>query len=67
MRSSKKIVKNLRHSKAKSDFNILEVRNFVEYEMNYAIGDPTGVKQLEWIKSALELEKRVLSDLEKEH
>ena len=48
-----------------SDFDILEVRNFVEYEMNRAIGDPTGIKQLEWIKSALALEKRVLQDLTK--
>ena len=50
-----------------SGFDILEIRNFVEYEMNRAIGDPTGVQQLEWIKSALALEKRVLLDLEKEH
>jgi hypothetical protein len=46
-----------------SDYDLIEVRDFVEYEMNRAIGDPSGKKQLEWIRSALELEKKIFLEL----
>jgi hypothetical protein len=46
-----------------SDFELWEVRDFVEYEMNCVIDDPTGKLQLAWIQSALALEKKVLDDL----
>jgi hypothetical protein len=46
-----------------SDFEMEDVHNFVEYEMNTPIGDPTGIQQLDWIKAALALEKKILEDL----
>ena len=46
-----------------SKYDLIEVRDFVELQINWAIGDPTGEAQLQWIRDVLVLMKSTLEEI----